>query len=497
MTIPEGDRHESRDLAQPRIAVDRGSAIADRVRGLTAPMLRIGSSLAGPVDAVQAPLAVDAVVVGLWLVGRLLGMPEAVAIAIVGAALIAMRWPATAVGLATLVLLFPDSGRHVAGGLILVLAGGVGQLVWSRRQGHRLGVDAIVVAASLLMATTGLALFATIGGAVSADAVRATIRWIGLMTGLLVLPIQLFLVSRSAVRPTVILALGVTAALLLALVDHLVPTFVTQTPFAHFLSPALSDRATGPFDSPNRLGSVAAMTLVIALVAAVTRRKRLTRLVSLAIAAIAAVTLLLSFSRGAMLGAAVAIALLVALRSPRFGLTIAAILLAAGAVVGPFYVAARLGFDTGTRSGQLAANDNERVAAWRAGIRMFASAPLTGHGYGSFQWIAADAAGPMTLETAHNEVIGLLAETGLPGAASFVAIFGIVVLRSLRPNPRGRIALGVATTFVVATMFNVQSIYPPVTVVLWTAIAYGLVAGPAPDRAGRARPTASPLPTAR
>jgi O-antigen ligase len=444
-------------------------SVIDRAR-------QVGATWDSRFSAIQGPLALDVAVVGLWLVGRLSGAPGVVTAAIVVAAVSGLQWPATAAALACLVLLFPDDGRHVAGGLILVLAAGIGQLVWSMRRERPLGVDAIVVAAALLLAATAIALFATLGGAAPADAVRSSVRWIGLASGLLLLPIQLFLIRQDALRPALILGGGVVVALGLALLAQLAPSVAAQTPLAQLLSSVQSDRATGPFDSPNRLGSVAGMTLIAALGLTLTTADRVRRTILACVIVIAAAALLLSFSRGAMLGVGVAVSLILALRSPRLGLAVGALLLAAGLAVGPFIISARLGFDTGSRPGQLAADDDERLAAWRAGIEMFATAPLTGHGYGSFAWIATEGGATGSLQTAHNEVIGLLAETGLPGAAAFVAIFAIVLVRTLRMGGRAVIALGAATVFAVATMFNVQSIYPQVTVVLWTSVAYGLVA---------------------
>lgn len=414
-------------------------------------------------------------------------------LAIAAAIVTALKWPATAATLAGLVLLFPDGGRHVAAGLVLIFGAGLGQLAWSFRRRRRLRVDPTVVATGLLFATTALALVATLGSAAAGDAVRSSFRWIGLATGLLMLPIQLFLIGNGATRPAVILGGGVLAGLALALADQAVPSILAHTPLGHLLSTVQSDRATGIFDSPNRLGTVAGMALIVSLVALWTTLGRKQRFLMLGVAGVAAAALLLSFSRAAMLGVGVAVALLLVLRSRRLGLAVGAALLVLGLIVGPFIISARLGFDAGARSGQLAADDAERVAAWRAGISMFMSEPLTGQGYGSFAWKAPDLAGPADLQTAHNELIALLAETGIPGAAAFVAIFASVVVRSRSPGPGSRIALGTTTVFLVATMFNVQSAYPQVTVVLFTCVAYGLRAGRADGRVGSGdRATAQP-----
>jgi O-antigen ligase len=464
--------------------------VASTVRGLRAAWNE------GP-GALQGPAVLDAALIGLWFAGRLADAPELATVAVVAAAASALQWPATAATLAGMVLLFPDGGRHVAPGLVLVAAAGIGELVWSVRSRRPLGVDWIVIAVALLLATTALALFATLGGATASDAVRSSLRWIGLASGLLILPIQLFLIQRGAIRPTLLLGCGVVAALGLALLAQVVPSILEQTPVEHLLSTVQSDRATGPFDSPNRLGSVAGMALLVALVWIMSGIRPRTRAILIGVAAVAGAALLLSFSRGAILGVGVAVSVILGLRSTRLGLAVAAVLLVIGIVAGPFVIAARLGFNTNSRPAVLAADDAERLAAWRAGVQMFLSAPLTGHGYGSFAWIASSPGDPATLQTAHNEVIGLLAEAGLPAGFAFVAIFAIVLVRSLRAPPGSLMALGAATVFVVATMFNIQSIYPQVAVVLWTCVAYGVVVGRSNDRLAPPRDAVSASPPAK
>ena len=391
----------------------------------------------------------------------------------------AVQWPATAACLAGMVLLSSDSG-HAARGLVLVLAAALGELVWAARRGEQLRVDLVVVAAGALAATTALALFATLGGATAADAVRSAFRWIGLATGLLVLPIQLFLIGRGATRSAVVLGFAVAVVLALAVVEQAIPS-IASSPLSNLGLSGEAGRAAGSFASPNRLGTVAGMALVVAGVAiSIVWPRRGPTIVLAVFGVLAATALLLTFSRAAILGVLAASIVLVALRSPRAALAAVAIAVALGLILTPLLISARLASDAGSRVERLAADDAQRVTAWRFGLSMFASAPLTGHGYGSFAWTAAAEPGVGALETAHNEVIALLAEAGITAAAAYLLMFAMIIIRGLRPVPVARIGLGAALVFLVATMFNVQSVFPEVTVVLWTAVAYGIAAGERP-----------------
>jgi O-antigen ligase len=429
-------------------------------------------------SSLEAPLVVDGVIVLIWIIGQLSDLHALSNAAIGAAALAALQWPATAAVLAGLVLLFPDDG-HIAGGLVLVMAAGLGELIWCARRGWRLRPDLLVVAAGTLLATTGLALFATLGGAASADAIRSTFRWIGFASGLLVLPIQLMLVGQGATRSSLVLLWAVGGALALAIVEQLAQAQITASPLGNLLTSIDAARATGPFDSPNRLGTVAGMALVVGIVGiGLVRPGRAATLALICLASVAAAALILSFSRGAILGVAVALVVLAALHSRRIGLAAVVIVAVLALIVTPIVISARLG-DSESRQARLAADDAQRIAAWGAGLQMFGSAPLTGEGYGSFAWVVGGSAvGP--LETAHNEVISLLAEAGLFAGGAYVAMVALIAARGLQPIPERRIALGAATVFVVATMFNVQSVYPEVTVVLWTAVAFGLGTAAAP-----------------
>lgn len=91
---------------------------------------------------------------------------------------------------------------------------------------------------------------------------------------------------------------------------------------------------------------------------------------------------------------------------------------------------------------------SSRVAIWREAVRLLAERPLTGGGPGTFglrstlEFSRYVAETGMTITThadnAHCEVLAILVDTGLPGAAAFIAVCAMVLRRSFR---RGSAAL--------------------------------------------------------
>ena len=168
----------------------------------------------------------------------------------------------------------------------------------------------------------------------------------------------------------------------------------------------------------------------------------------------------LSGSRGAVATAAIAIVMLaaVALRRPgnvRNTLAVTTTtLLAAAAVVAalsPLWAAATIMPDDPTardtagitaqpvtaREQGAAQNLRARFGHWEASLRMFASAPLTGTGPGSYQWSSVPVYPDDTNLTAsgHGEQLEALGELGLIGGGAALAVsFGLawLVLGALR-----------------------------------------------------------------
>jgi O-antigen ligase len=429
-------------------------------------------------DFFEAPLLLDALLVVGFFFARVFEKPAALTAVVVIGSIVALRWPATGAALASLAFLFPVHPGGLESGAPLLMSAGIGCLVASVRSDARLGVDPAIVFATALVATTGLALLRLLGGPLAGVGAEATIRWAGLTLGLASLPIQLFLIRRGARRALAILAGATAAAVGIGFIDGLWPGALESTALRSLLSIVPSDRATGPFPSPNRLGTVAAVAAVVAG-ALVWERRGWWRF-ALGLGAIAAtVAVFASFSRGALLGLLIGAVALVARRSPR--LAVAAAVIGAGAVFAltPIFMDARLetaGAPPGL-SAEQAANDAGRVEAWLAGLRMGAAQPVTGQGYGAFAVLGSGYGGPANLFTAHNEMIALFAEVGLPGAVSFGGLIAACLWSFRRRSVAHDLGLAAVLVFVTASSFNVQSVYPQVTTPIWALVAWGLALG--------------------
>jgi O-antigen ligase len=440
-------------------------------------------------NLVEAPFAVDALLVLGWAVTRLLERPEGLTAIVVLGSIIALRWPATGAGLASLAFIFPLQPGGLESGAPLLASAGIGCVIAATRSRARLTLDAPIAFAAILVATTGLALLRTVGGPLSGIATEATLRWAGLVFGLTSLPIHLFLIRRGARHAIAILAAATAAAVGIGCIDGLWPGALERTILGSLLSKVPSDRATGPFPSPNRLGTVAAIAVVVSGILAWERRGWSRFALGLA-ATIATVTVFASFSRGALLGLLVATVLLIARRSIRLAAAAALIGAIAIFIVTPTFMDVRLGSPP-TASGlpaEQADNDAGRVQAWLAGLRMGAAQPVTGKGYDAYAVLGADYGGPANLRTAHNEAIALFAEVGLPGVVGFVGLIVACLWALRRRSVAHDLGLAAILVFVTASSFNIQSIYPQVTTLVWALVAWGLALGTvasAADGAGR------------
>lgn len=79
---------------------------------------------------------------------------------------------------------------------------------------------------------------------------------------------------------------------------------------------------------------------------------------------------------------------------------------------------------------------DSRLALWRAAIRMFQASPVFGVGYGSYesrypQYLDLDFFGGAVIQ-AHNLYLQLLAESGVIGLLSFIALVGVAIWLAVR-----------------------------------------------------------------
>ena len=166
-------------------------------------------------------------------------------------------------------------------------------------------------------------------------------------------------------------------------------------------------RGTGIFNDPNDLAMVLVMVIPLALVAARDSSRSLGgRTLLWLMFALNLVALVLTRSRGGLLGAGVAVLVLIA---HRFGRT-AAMAVALIAALGFLSIASG-------RLGAVSAEEESaqgRIEAWAAGLEMVKSSPVLGVGYGAFTDHH-----PLV---AHNSFVHVLAELGIFGAFCFTGL---------------------------------------------------------------------------
>jgi len=222
-------------------------------------------------------------------------------------------------------------------------------------------------------------------------------------------------------------------------------------------------RSYGTFEQPNPYGGYMGLIWPVALGVAlygVSRRAycvvRIAYWVAGGVAALALVALVLSWSRGAWLGAAAAcVAVLVlALRRPAASLAalLAASLLALtlnAAGLLPESIRARLtdftrqfsSFDVrGVNVNDANYSVIERLAHWQAAQDMIVDHPWLGVGFGNYpvaygQYRAMK--WPNPLGHAHNYYLNVWAETGLAGLAAYALLWLIIIARALSLAARG------------------------------------------------------------
>src|SRR5919108_2924931 len=222
----------------------------------------------------------------------------------------------------------------------------------------------------------------------------------------------------------------------------------------------VSGRLHGAFSEPNQLGSMCAMAIAVAaglVFGCRTRRGRLLAALSLPILMAA---LLLTLSRGAWIGAALGIALLLlTLREARELLLFLSVpLIVVALIAGRFAADEPQLTVVGERAKAITVLSpyDERAAIWREAIREIKEDPLTGEGPGNFPVASVRAASYASLvyaDHAHNLALNWAAEDGLP-ALALVFAFAVALTvpayrasRRLRQDGRRRdraVLLGVA-----------------------------------------------------
>ena len=170
-------------------------------------------------------------------------------------------------------------------------------------------------------------------------------------------------------------------------------------------------------------------------------------------------TLLLTQSRGALMGIVVAVALLVVLRW-RFGWLVV-LLLGGGSAATVMSMGSQQVLDALTTSNSLGTFD-QRLEIWDRALLMIRDFPFTGVGMGLFK-PALDLLYPLFLGSsdkiphAHNIFLQVAVDLGIPGLVAWLTIFALVVVAAWQLLQRGKRTRDTLTTALGAGLLASQS----------------------------------------
>lgn len=229
-----------------------------------------------------------------------------------------------------------------------------------------------------------------------------------------------------------------------------------------FLTGEYTYRASLPHGDPNDLAFILATTLPLTLWLLGSRP--LVRPLVIAMIGVISLAIVLTYSRGALLGLSVAAVWLIATERRRIPLLVAGAIASALAAI--VFVQAspestfRLEQGLFAKQKVAAENVDTRLTAWTTAIELTADHPLLGIGPGNFRTYFPEAAGiPAGVETAgvvHNAYLDVAVELGVVGLALFL-LYLVLVFQRLSGAMRSRagppgLASAARTAFIVGVV---------------------------------------------
>lgn len=281
--------------------------------------------------------------------------------------------------------------------------------------------------------------------------------------------------------PILVLAMiGTTLAALLALGD-IMAFLPLEAVTRGLVEDTGSARASGAFADPNFLGLYAATAFVFGLgVLAAAQRPLKLLLLPLVLVLLACVAL--TYSRGAYVGAAAGVVVLVWMRNRAAAAGLLVVIAVLAVTLYPAFLEARQGGALiPIDSFDLALSEDSRRAMVVAGIGMFTAHPIFGVGFGVFQYVSPSyiSGGAPDSTFSHNQYLNVLAEQGMVGAllvGALVVVAAIAIRRSRSPLSSAALAMGAA--FLGASIFLHSATVFQSASLIWLVLAVTLATGP-------------------
>jgi O-antigen ligase len=283
-----------------------------------------------------------------------------------------------------------------------------------------------------LLFGAALVLGAILSTATSIDPAKSSKVAATLATGLLI-TVAVIVVGRTGRQLRILLAIAALGSLLVTLPALAGARDLT----AVYGGTIVKNRPTTAFADPNELGSYAAMSFLLALGWLIAAGGRRQRAVAATAALASAAALALSLSRGAWLGAAIGLVILVVIH-PRarrpigwvalagVTATLAALLLLSAS--GPVEVVLNRVTSVSNPEGN---PYDVRPITWQEALREFSERPVIGNGPGSFSVLSAQSPSELQFYPrmhAHNGLLTVAAEMGSFGALSLIGLAVTLVI---------------------------------------------------------------------